>query len=226
MRNMAEKMRRDKLNNYIGELATLVPMVSSSPRRLDKTSVLRLSATYIRIHRTLVSQDGPPRPFLPITLKDFNFSEKVLDEMDGFLFVVMSSGKIVFVSQQVERLLGHTQNDLLGQSVYGITHADDHKLLSSNLSAGGDAEDSMTGSNKCCTVVSGEKDLSSSPSHLSVQSPGSSTNGPTSNKRVSFYLRLSQRAVGRGEAAGYEMVHILGQLRSATTEESQSAMAG
>nr|BCX71439.1 methoprene-tolerant protein [Pseudothemis zonata] len=225
MRNMAEKMRRDKLNNYIGELATLVPMVSSSPRRLDKTSVLRLSATYIRIHRTLVSQDGPTRPFLPVALKDFNFSEKVLDYMDGFLFVVMSSGKIVFVSQQVERLLGHTQNDLLGQSVYGITHADDHKMLASNLSPGGDAEDSASGSSKCCPVLSGDKDQSSQP-NISVCSPGSSTNGPTNNRRVSFYLRMSQRAVGRGEAAGYEMVHIVGQLRSATTEESQTAMAG
>ncbi|GIY67855.1 circadian locomoter output cycles protein kaput [Caerostris extrusa] len=48
-RNVAEKQRRDKLNGYISELANIVPMISSSSKRLDKTSILRLSAAYLRI---------------------------------------------------------------------------------------------------------------------------------------------------------------------------------
>ncbi|BET00484.1 PAS fold [Nesidiocoris tenuis] len=53
MRNQAEKQRRDKLNQFINELAMLVPMVASSAKRLDKTSVLRLSATFLRMHQIL-----------------------------------------------------------------------------------------------------------------------------------------------------------------------------
>lgn len=51
MRNKAEKMRRDKLNSFIGELATLVPMVSRSAKRMDKTTILRLAASFLRLHQ-------------------------------------------------------------------------------------------------------------------------------------------------------------------------------
>lgn len=48
-RNKAEKHRRDKLNNSIQELSTMVPHVAESPRRVDKTAVLRFSAHGMRI---------------------------------------------------------------------------------------------------------------------------------------------------------------------------------
>lgn len=51
LRNMAEKQRRDKLNTYISELAALLPMVSNSPKRMDKTSILRSAATFLRMNR-------------------------------------------------------------------------------------------------------------------------------------------------------------------------------
>ena len=52
MRNRAEKQRRDKLNAYISELYSLVPSAAAAPRKLDKTSTLRLSANYLRIHQS------------------------------------------------------------------------------------------------------------------------------------------------------------------------------
>ena len=52
MRNRAEKQRRDKLNAYISELYSLVPSAASAPRKLDKTSTLRLSANFLRIHQS------------------------------------------------------------------------------------------------------------------------------------------------------------------------------
>ncbi|XP_071447038.1 aryl hydrocarbon receptor nuclear translocator homolog [Hetaerina americana] len=245
MRNLAEKMRRDKLNTYIGELATLVPMVSSSPRRLDKTSVLRLSATYLRMHRTLHPSDGTLRPFLPKALKAFNLSEKVPEDMDGFMVIVMGTGKIVFVSHTVEKLLGHTQNDLLGQSLFGITHVDDHKLLAKNLSldaeAGNDAESSSTDDlgfmSNCCPGSSEDQDQPVEGHHHPMlqggeaQDSGSSSSGSGSSdnnsnsRRVSFYLRLSQRAGGR-ETTGYEVVHFVGQLRPASSEDGPSSAVG
>lgn len=53
MRNLAEKKRRDTLNTHINELSTLVPMVASSSKKMDKTSVLRLSATYLRMNKSM-----------------------------------------------------------------------------------------------------------------------------------------------------------------------------
>lgn len=48
-RNRAEKNRRDKLNYSIQELSTMVNHVANSPRRVDKTAVLRFSAHGLRI---------------------------------------------------------------------------------------------------------------------------------------------------------------------------------
>lgn len=42
-------MRRDKINKLITELGKLVPLVFNSPKRVDKTSILRLTSTYLRI---------------------------------------------------------------------------------------------------------------------------------------------------------------------------------
>lgn len=61
MRNLAEKMRRDKLNMYIAELSSLVPIVAMATKRMDKTSVLRLSANFLRIHlsKNFSDSDNP-----------------------------------------------------------------------------------------------------------------------------------------------------------------------
>lgn len=45
-------MRRDKLNSLITEMSTLIPMVHQSPKRLDKTSILRITAATLRLHHS------------------------------------------------------------------------------------------------------------------------------------------------------------------------------
>lgn len=51
IRNKAEKQRRDKLNQSIEELASMVPPVVANNRKIDKTGVLRLTAHYLRAHQ-------------------------------------------------------------------------------------------------------------------------------------------------------------------------------
>lgn len=51
MRNKAEKMRRDRLNQSVAELASMVPPVVAARRKIDKTTVLRLTAHYLRAHQ-------------------------------------------------------------------------------------------------------------------------------------------------------------------------------
>lgn len=45
---MAEKQRRDNLNANISTMATLVPSVAGSSRRMDKISILRLATAFLR----------------------------------------------------------------------------------------------------------------------------------------------------------------------------------
>lgn len=51
IRNRAEKMRRDRLNQSVAELAAMVPPVVAARRKIDKTTVLRLTAHYLRAHQ-------------------------------------------------------------------------------------------------------------------------------------------------------------------------------
>ena len=50
-RNESEKLRRDRLNAFIGELAKLIPLIMTANRKMDKGSVLRLAVNYIRTHQ-------------------------------------------------------------------------------------------------------------------------------------------------------------------------------
>lgn len=54
------------------------------------------------------------------------------------MLIVTSSGKIVYVSESVEKLLGHSQLDLMGQSLYTICHSGDTELLRHHLQASGE----------------------------------------------------------------------------------------
>lgn len=133
MRNMAEKMRRDKLNNYVAEIAGIVPLGSgaSASKRIDKTSVLRLAANYIRMHKILNDGDEPSNKMTPDFGKEITHA--LAEAVGGFLLVVTSSGKVVYITETVDQFFGHTQVDLLGHSIYNVIHPDDHDIFQQQL---------------------------------------------------------------------------------------------
>lgn len=100
-RNRAEKNRRDKLNTSIQELATIVPHVADSPRRVDKTAVLRLAAHGFRLNHVFKnSMDERGRS---------SIADAVLQMVNGFMLTVSCGGQIVLVSSSLEQHLGHCQ---------------------------------------------------------------------------------------------------------------------
>ncbi|KAK1121298.1 hypothetical protein K0M31_010600 [Melipona bicolor] len=109
---MAEKQRRDNLNTNISAMAALVPIIAESPRKMDKISILRLTAAFLRTHYTLGRSSID---FLPRELGDLDLEQYIVDnliESGGFFIVVTTSGKIVYVSRQVNAHLGYTQTHL------------------------------------------------------------------------------------------------------------------
>nr|UTE95860.1 met1 [Lasioderma serricorne] len=129
MRNRAEKMRRDKLNAYINELAQLVPMIARSAKKMDKTSILRLTATHLRIYQIASGRYKCSNLNIPNEVDQDILEQLVLEQLGGFLLVLTPTGKIVFVSQTVEHLLNHLQTDLMGHSIFNITAPEDHDIL-------------------------------------------------------------------------------------------------
>lgn len=130
-RNLAEKHRRDKLNASIGELAKMVPHVADSPRRLDKTSVLRLTTHGLRLHYVF-GKSAARRKSLYKGDND-SMTNTLLQLLDSFFITLTCHGQIVLISSSVEHLLGHCQSDLYGQNLLQITHPEDQEMLRQEL---------------------------------------------------------------------------------------------
>ncbi|XP_030378356.1 aryl hydrocarbon receptor nuclear translocator-like protein 1 [Scaptodrosophila lebanonensis] len=151
-RNLAEKQRRDKLNASIQELATMVPHVAESTRRLDKTAVLRFATHGLRLQyvfgksasrrrRKFCSKDGSGLLNGCMNGNNNNGSrvdsplltDTLMQLLDSFFVTLTCNGQILLISSSVEHLLGHCQSDLYGQNILQITHPEDQALFRQQL---------------------------------------------------------------------------------------------
>lgn len=53
--------------------------------------------------------------------------------LEGFLFVVSTTGKVEYVTENVCQYINYTSEDVLGQSIYNIIHLGDHGRFSASL---------------------------------------------------------------------------------------------
>jgi len=180
MRNRAEKQRRDKFNSYISEMGSLVSVVSTAPRKLDKTSTLRLCANFIRIHQNVDVRDNPIGRY---NSGAFQACRQFLETLDAFMMVVSCSGKIIYVSDRVEKILGHSQADMMGLAVSNFVHRADHDMIQKKLD-----------------------DYMASVSGLA----GSAADVP---EYCIFETRMAERQLSRGEATVYGRVRFSGKFR-------------
>ncbi|GIX83472.1 aryl hydrocarbon receptor nuclear translocator-like protein 1 [Caerostris extrusa] len=124
-RNQAEKQRRDRLNGYISELATLVPMVKNSTKPVDKVSVLRLAAAQMRLNYSCLS----PRYFrnkmkvLPPQIA--SYLQNLEKDIGGFTVVTTFSGTVIFCSKSIEYFAGYQNIDFMGQCIYNYVHPEE-----------------------------------------------------------------------------------------------------
>ncbi|XP_049541336.1 uncharacterized protein LOC125954786 isoform X1 [Anopheles darlingi] len=222
-RNRAEKNRRDKLNGSIQELSAMVPHVAESPRRVDKTAVLRFSAHGLRVD--YVFGKSKPEPSVKQEIQDSLFQM-----LNGFLLTVTCRGQIVLVSASVEQFLGHCQMDLYGQNLFSITHPDDHALLKQQLipSNLGNLYDGTTAGSSLVTV-------GRSPTRLEGGSGSTSHGSNTRDDEDDIDRRLGQdkrrftirlaRAGPRSETTTYELVTIDGCFRRADSAPQPAGTA-
>ncbi|KOB78667.1 Cycle-like factor BmCyc [Operophtera brumata] len=109
-----EKRRRDKMNTYITELSSMIPMCGAIARKLDKLTVLRMAVQHLRTVRGSLSAcplAARPRPAF--------VSER---ELNGLLLEAASDTFLLVC-------------ELLGQSMFDILHPKDVAKVKEQLSS-------------------------------------------------------------------------------------------
>jgi len=208
LRNKAEKMRRDRLNKLIEEMRSLVPLISNKTKKSDTTrsSILRLTANYLRVTRLFPGENKSEES------KSFGKSligEGLphLESLDGFFFILGDDGRILFISENIDKFIGFSQIEMMGFPIFNFTHPGDHAKLRSNLSG----KERLNPSLSC-----GKTSLTTNvPAKLNGSST-SESRGP----RQSFYLRLREKPLAKNDKPQYEHMHVVGHLRTSAEKKN------
>ncbi|XP_076820158.1 single-minded homolog 2-like isoform X1 [Clavelina lepadiformis] len=143
----AARSRREKENSEFSELARMLPLPTAISTQLDKASIIRLTASYLKMRHIL--PEGPPVYNHPNNYgwggkRHYNggatrsppfVASHLMQSLDGFLFVLGADGKIMYMSETASAHLGLSQIELTGNSIYEYLHINDHDEMKAVLTA-------------------------------------------------------------------------------------------
>ncbi|XP_029704272.1 single-minded homolog 2-like isoform X1 [Takifugu rubripes] len=134
----AAKTRREKENGEFYELAKLLPLPAAITSQLDKASIIRLTSSYLKM-RTFFPDGlgdgwGHSTGYSPLDNMSRELGSHLLQTLDGFVFVVASDGKIMYISETASVHLGLSQVELTGNSIFEYIHPSDHDEMTAVLS--------------------------------------------------------------------------------------------
>ncbi|XP_047231145.1 circadian locomoter output cycles protein kaput isoform X2 [Girardinichthys multiradiatus] len=139
-RNKSEKKRRDQFNVLIKELGTMLP---GNTRKMDKSTILQKSIDFLHKHKEIAAQSESTeirQDWKPPFLSNEEFTQLMLEALDGFFLAIMTDGNIIYVSENVTSLLEHLPSDLVDQNLLNFLpsgeYSDVYKALSSHVIEG------------------------------------------------------------------------------------------
>ncbi|TMS20660.1 Circadian locomoter output cycles protein kaput [Larimichthys crocea] len=139
-RNKSEKKRRDQFNVLIKELGTMLP---GNTRKMDKSTILQKSIDFLHKHKEIAAQSESTeirQDWKPPFLSNEEFTQLMLEALDGFFLAIMTDGNIIYASESVTSLLEHLPSDLVDQNLLNFLpmgeHSDVYKALSSHIMEG------------------------------------------------------------------------------------------
>ncbi|XP_040585272.1 neuronal PAS domain-containing protein 2 isoform X2 [Mesocricetus auratus] len=135
-RNKSEKKRRDQFNVLIKELSSMLP---GNTRKMDKTTVLEKVIGFLQKHNEVSAQTeicDVQQDWKPSFLSNEEFTQLMLEALDGFIIAVTTDGSIIYVSDSITPLLGHLPSDVMDQNLLNFLpeqeHSEVYKMLSSH----------------------------------------------------------------------------------------------
>ncbi|XP_067412898.1 hypoxia-inducible factor 3-alpha isoform X1 [Emydura macquarii macquarii] len=122
----AARCRRSKETEVFYQLAHTLPFARGVSAHLDKASIMRLTISYLRMHKLVTSGAWCGQ------------AEQVdacyLKALDGFIMVLTEEGDMAYLSENVSKHLGLTQLELIGHSVFDFIHPCDQEEMQDMLS--------------------------------------------------------------------------------------------
>ncbi|VDK76749.1 unnamed protein product [Litomosoides sigmodontis] len=126
-----ERRRRNKMTQYINELAEMVPQCAALGRKPDKLTILRMAVSHMKAIRGGSQNEASYKPSF---LTDQELKHLILEAANGFLFVVCcDTGRILYVADSIVPVLNMRQDDWLHHSIYELVHPDDMEKVRDQL---------------------------------------------------------------------------------------------
>ncbi|KAL1769201.1 hypoxia-inducible factor 3-alpha isoform X1 [Sigmodon hispidus] len=124
----AARSRRSQETEVLYQLAHTLPFARGVSAHLDKASIMRLTISYLRMHRLCaagewnqVGTGGEP------------LDACYLKALEGFVMVLTADGDMVYLSENVSKHLGLSQLELIGHSIFDFIHPCDQEELQDAL---------------------------------------------------------------------------------------------
>ncbi|XP_072125876.1 neuronal PAS domain-containing protein 2 [Mobula birostris] len=179
-RNKSEKKRRDQFNVLIKELST---MLQGSTHKMDKSTVLQRTIDFLQKQKELSAQTDAceiRQDWKPSFLSNEEFTQLMLEALDGFLIALSVDGNIIYTSDSVSSLLGHLPSDLVDQNILNFLpeqeHAEVFKLLSNQMlvtdQVSHDYSNNQSHIEFCCHLSRGSLDPKDTPIYEYVKFVG------------------------------------------------------
>ncbi|XP_039246478.1 neuronal PAS domain-containing protein 2 isoform X3 [Pipra filicauda] len=183
-RNKSEKKRRDQFNVLIKELSSMLP---GNTRKMDKTTVLEKVIGFLQKHNEVSAQteiSEIQQDWKPSFLSNEEFTQLMLEALDGFIIAVTTGGSIIYVSDSITPLLGHLPCDVLDQNLLNFLPEQEHSEIYKMLSS--------------CMLMTD----SASPDYLKT------------DNELEFYCHLLRGSLNPKEFPTYEYIKFVGNFRS------------
>uniref|UniRef100_A0A8C7Z0H2 Hypoxia inducible factor 1 subunit alpha, like n=1 Tax=Oryzias sinensis TaxID=183150 RepID=A0A8C7Z0H2_9TELE len=126
----AARCRRSQETEVFYELARTLPLPRKVCTHLDKAGIMRVTLSFLRMQQLLQPHEGDMK-------EEKDDEEEEEDPMDafypqalaGFVMVMTEEGDMIFLTENVNKHIGITQLELLGQSIYDFVHPCDQEEL-------------------------------------------------------------------------------------------------
>lgn len=115
-------------------------MLPGNTRKMDKTTVLEKVIGFLQKHNEVSAQTeirDIQQDWKPSFLSNEEFTQLMLEALDGFIIAVTPDGSILYVSDSITPLLGHLPSDVMDQNLLNFLpeqeHSEVYKMLSSHM---------------------------------------------------------------------------------------------